>query len=76
VKKLLALLRTPAVLHAVGVFAAALVAQPAVAALLGGSVKLSTAGVVSALVAASAVVLRTLLAPTTPAAPVSAPTKE
>lgn len=71
-----ALLKSPAVLHAVGVFAVALVAQPAVTALLGGSAKLSPALIVAALVAASATALRTLLAPTAPAAEAPGAPKE
>lgn len=47
--KVLAALRNPRVLHGVGVFAAALVSQPVLAAVLNGSVPL-TANVLVALV--------------------------
>lgn len=59
--QLLNFLKNPKVHRAVGVFVAALAAQPAVAGLLGGSVPLSANLAVSALLGAAVVVLEKYL---------------
>jgi hypothetical protein len=61
VNKLLALLKNPKVHRAVGAFVAALAAQPAVQALLGGTQPLSTTLAVSALLGAAVAVLEKYL---------------